>query len=223
MKRIFISGPYSSDPAVNVPLAIDAMHALMDAGFAPMCPHLTHFAHLQRERPYREWMALDAAWLRVSEAVVRLPGMSPGADEECALARSLGIPVFGSAEEITLLTGWPSPTALSFADSHRPGNNRSMNATMELLTGWPTAMMNDATGSTHCYAKGNHDEIVLKLPGAALVSSSAGTGNSGGYQLNPAMSRWLQSYPQAWDRCSPGWLEWRQAQFAALARIASAG
>jgi len=38
------------------------------------------------------------------------------------------------------LTGWPTPTSLSFAESHQPGNNRSMNKTVE-LAGWvsPTA------------------------------------------------------------------------------------
>jgi hypothetical protein len=31
------------------------------------------------------------------------------------------------------MAGWPSPTALSFAESHMPGNNRSMNKTLGVL------------------------------------------------------------------------------------------
>ena len=48
-------------------------------------------------------------------------------------------------------SGWPTPTSLSFSESHQPGNNRSMNLTVSLiptpwitpqtvvgLVGWPT-------------------------------------------------------------------------------------
>lgn len=31
---------------------------------------------------------------------------------------------------------------------------------------WPTATANDAKGSTHCYSRGDHSKIALKLPGA---------------------------------------------------------
>src|SRR5512146_2768 len=36
-------------------------------------------------------------------------------------------------------------------------------------TSWPTATVNDATGSEYAYANGNHDSRVLKLPGAAKL------------------------------------------------------
>jgi hypothetical protein len=39
--------------------------------------------------------------------------------------------------------------------------------------GWPTPIVNDTTGSTHCYSGTNKDgsrRIALKLPGAALLS-----------------------------------------------------
>lgn len=42
--------------------------------------------------------------------------------------------------------------------------------------GWPTPITNDATGSTHCYSRGNRNRITLKLPGAArLVGWAAPT------------------------------------------------
>ena len=40
-------------------------------------------------------------------------------------------------------------------------------------SGWPTPIVNDTTGSTHCYGKKNADgsrEIFLKLPGAAKMA-----------------------------------------------------
>lgn len=40
-------------------------------------------------------------------------------------------------------------------------------------TGWPTAISNDATGSTHCYSRGDKTKKALKLPGAALLASWA--------------------------------------------------
>jgi hypothetical protein len=36
--------------------------------------------------------------------------------------------------------------------------------------GWPTPIVNDTTGSTHCYSQGNHDKPVLKLPGAVALT-----------------------------------------------------
>jgi hypothetical protein len=43
-------------------------------------------------------------------------------------------------EDQVALTGWPTPTSMSFDQSHQPGNNRYMNAVTE-LAGWvsPTA------------------------------------------------------------------------------------
>lgn len=35
------------------------------------------------------------------------------------------------------------------------------------LSGWPTPVVNDTTGSKYAYSQGNHDKKVLKLPGAA--------------------------------------------------------
>lgn len=38
------------------------------------------------------------------------------------------------------------------------------------LLGWPTPVVNDATGSKYAYSQGNHDKKVLKLPGAADIT-----------------------------------------------------
>jgi hypothetical protein len=36
--------------------------------------------------------------------------------------------------------------------------------------GWPTPVVNDATGSQYAYANGDHSKIVLKLPGTAQLT-----------------------------------------------------
>jgi hypothetical protein len=91
---VYIAGPYTGgDVAANVHYAIHAAHLCLDQGLPVYCPHLSHFLHIQRARPYEEWMALDLAWLSRSDVLLRLPGVSPGADREVAEAQRLGIPV----------------------------------------------------------------------------------------------------------------------------------
>lgn len=96
---VYIAGPYTGgDVAVNVKSAMQAAHAIMDAGHVPHCPHLSHFLHIERPRLYEEWMACDFVMLARCDEVVRLPGESPGADREIVEAGKLGIPVFNSLE-----------------------------------------------------------------------------------------------------------------------------
>jgi hypothetical protein len=72
---------------------------LWDAGAVPVVPHLTHLWHLVEPQPYAHWLALGRELLRRCDAVFRLPGTSPGADEEVALAEATGIPVLHGWEQ----------------------------------------------------------------------------------------------------------------------------
>ncbi len=108
MKKIFVSGPYTKgDVAKNVKIAMDITNYLMDKGFAPYCPHLTHFLHMNNWQPYEKWLQLDCEYLVVCDAVFRLPGESAGADKEVLLANERSIPVFYSLE--TLESHFTSP------------------------------------------------------------------------------------------------------------------
>jgi len=92
--RIYLAGPYTlGDVAVNVKTAMDAADTLIARGHAVFCPHLSHFLHLNHSRPYQFWTKHDLAWLPVCDVLVRIPGMSHGADAEEVEARRLGIPV----------------------------------------------------------------------------------------------------------------------------------
>jgi hypothetical protein len=84
----------------NVAAAIDAARALIGAGFAPFCPHLSYHVDPAAEIPHRVWMEVDLPWVEAADAVLRLPGESAGADIECERAVALGIPVFGSMGEL---------------------------------------------------------------------------------------------------------------------------
>ena len=95
MKLVFIAGPYTGgDVAKNVKAAIDAADKLMDLGLAAFVPHLSHFQHMVHARPYMDWTVNDRAILMRCDALFRIPGISPGAEAEVALAQELGIPVF---------------------------------------------------------------------------------------------------------------------------------
>ena len=120
---VFIAGPYTASTpasvASNVRQGIDAFLALADAGLDPFLPHLFHFIEIgavspplrpapaprpevfaANPRPYELWTRIDKTILRRSDAVLRLPGESKGADAECEIARKLFIPVFDTVAAV---------------------------------------------------------------------------------------------------------------------------
>ncbi len=108
MIRIYVAGPIGAlddgRPA-RIRAAIDAGAALLLAGFAPFVPHLWAAAMQDHEvsadalATYEHWMAYDFEFLSACAAVLRIPGDSPGADREVAVAVGNGMPVFQSVEE----------------------------------------------------------------------------------------------------------------------------
>lgn len=92
--RVYIAGPYTADPETCTAAAIEIGNRVLDAGHAPFVPHLCHYWHtIHGERDYHDWMRIDLTWLECADLLLRMPGESPGADQEVALAQSLGIPV----------------------------------------------------------------------------------------------------------------------------------
>lgn len=105
--RVYVSGPYSADPETCTATAIAVGNELLDAGYAPFVPHLSHYWHVHHTpRPYSDWLRIDLAWVETADALIRIPGHSPGADQETALATRLGIPIY------------PTVTALRSADEN---------------------------------------------------------------------------------------------------------
>ena len=98
--RIYVAGPYSiGSEAHNVRVALEAGEALLRRGYSPYVPHLNHLWHLVFPHSYETWLALDAEYLKACDAVWRLPGESPGADKEVALAKARHIPVYYKLED----------------------------------------------------------------------------------------------------------------------------
>jgi len=93
--RIYIAAPLTKpDVCVNTKIACEAADKLLAMGHVPFVPHLTLIWHTLSPKDYETWMRWDAEWLAACDAVMRLPGESPGADREVVMAGSLGIPVY---------------------------------------------------------------------------------------------------------------------------------
>lgn len=123
--KVYIAGPISKgDLASNIQRASDAFESLALAGLAPFCPHWSCFSGAVQvseggsvyaiagaqpnKLEHSDWLAVDLAWVRCADAVLRLPGESVGADREVSEAEAHGIPVFNS---IGGLVRWATETA----------------------------------------------------------------------------------------------------------------
>lgn len=112
-KRIYVAGAISTgNVGDNVAAAHRAGLELLRAGFAPMVPHGCCFWGNQKQGEafcpqvspedvsHQVWLEVDFPWVAVSDALLRLPGESKGADAEVQLAQSLKIPVFFSLQDL---------------------------------------------------------------------------------------------------------------------------
>ncbi len=118
-KRVYLAGPISrGDLAHNVNQATAAFIELAKAGFAPFCPQWSVFSGGcwnglagvnviafgtvagDSRMSHADWLGVDLPWVGVSDAVLRLPGESTGADMEVDFARLNRVPVFQSVKEL---------------------------------------------------------------------------------------------------------------------------
>ncbi len=117
---VYVAGPLShGDLRENIRRGCEAGIALMKAGLSPIVPHDTCFwgmtwlgdGCLPELTPagttVDDWYGMDLPIVRKADAVLRLPGISRGADLETAMARECGIPVFGSVEEVVAWASLP--------------------------------------------------------------------------------------------------------------------
>jgi hypothetical protein len=103
--RVYIASPYSNgDKEELVKKHFEVAYHLLKMGFNPYAPLYNHFLQiaypdLDKNFP---WLELDKEWLEQCDMLVRfhftnennVEIFSPGADEEEAHAKLLGIPVF---------------------------------------------------------------------------------------------------------------------------------
>jgi hypothetical protein len=94
----YVAGPLTAgDPALNIRETCRIADILQNNGIVPFVPHLYFLWHLTAPADYEKWMRLCLAWVERCDALLRLPGESPGADREVAHAEKHGIKVYGDA------------------------------------------------------------------------------------------------------------------------------
>jgi hypothetical protein len=119
MKRlkIYVAGPYTPancslhDAAKiaheNTKLAINVGVEIIKKGHIPFIPHLTHFMHLESEKPLPKefYYAYDIEWLKNCDALYYI-GRSPGADRELIWAEQNGLKIYRYIIEIPIGEPW---------------------------------------------------------------------------------------------------------------------
>ena len=93
-KKVYVAGPFSSNPEENTSMAIDYAEAISQLGYIPYIPHLTLYWDKRHIHEYKFWMDQDMEWLTVCDILFRMPGKSAGADDEVAFAKRHNIPVY---------------------------------------------------------------------------------------------------------------------------------
>lgn len=157
-KRVYIAAPLSNgDVEQNVRNACRAATQLIKCGYAPLCPHLTAYmqgptASVSAGFDHPTWMEVDLPWVKVSDAVLRLPGVSNGADQEVEFAKANGVPVFESIVDLDahFKEKWVHPMDRP-AGSAVKENRKSYPIATGLLDYFPQALQAVA----HCSYVGN--------------------------------------------------------------------
>ena len=106
--RIYVAGAYSADNVIgvldNMRRGMRASTEVLLAGYAPFCPWIDyHFSLMlqgKEELSVQDYYDYSMAWLYCSDAVLVLPNSenSKGTQKEIAVARELGIPIYGDIE-----------------------------------------------------------------------------------------------------------------------------
>ena len=98
--RVYISGPYSSNPEENTKIACGYWQILWEMGYAPQCPHWSHIQTRVSDLPHSKWLEYDCSWISANDVVLRIPGESDGAEIEVAYANLIKVPVVHSLGEL---------------------------------------------------------------------------------------------------------------------------
>lgn len=98
---VYIAGPYGSEPVENTHRAIKVAERLDQTGLiTAYVPHMNLLWGLIHPHEPEFWYAYDVAFLVRFDALLRMTGVSPGADDEVELSNERNIPVFYDENEL---------------------------------------------------------------------------------------------------------------------------
>jgi len=101
---VYIAHPYSSNPHDNAVQSCKVWRAVLAAGMVPINPLWSHLQQSVTPMEWYEWMRYDLALLKCvrPDAILRVPGVSCGADLEVAWADDNGVPVFFTVDALVV-------------------------------------------------------------------------------------------------------------------------
>lgn len=98
--RVYVAGPLfgSGRSTNNVHQAIKVAETLRKACVIPFVPHLFHYWDtISPQDDVDYWLEMCKSWLACCDAMIVLPGVSPGTRKEEVWAADFDIPVFDVA------------------------------------------------------------------------------------------------------------------------------
>lgn len=115
---VYVSCPMAlGDRRTNMLKGIDMAQTLLEKGYCPFVPSL-HFTWGDEypDNSYDTWLAMDLVWVGRCDALIYLPGLSRGVENEIKFAEENGIPVFSNVED---LDKWAA-SRLEYIENHAP-------------------------------------------------------------------------------------------------------
>ena len=101
---VYIAGPMSKGPLeMNIRNAVSVGRTLLASDIDPVIPHLYCFMEMMFPlQDYERWLKFDFELIKRCDALLRIPGLSDGADREVSFAVDRGVPVFFDVETLLL-------------------------------------------------------------------------------------------------------------------------
>jgi len=100
---VYIAGPITKgDTLLNIRDGMLTGIELVKRGYTPFVPHNDMMQYILDPKvlEYETMLAQDFAWIKKCDALLRLPGESPGADREVQFALSQGLFVTTSLDAL---------------------------------------------------------------------------------------------------------------------------
>ena len=104
---VYIAGPMThGNQFDNFKNAIAVADRIFKRGHCVVVPQLTFFWNMLHENSYEAWLAMDFQWISKCDALVRIPGLSDGADREVVFAHKSQKLVFQGLNEFMNSRYW---------------------------------------------------------------------------------------------------------------------